>query len=100
MLSGGQASIKGRCQTKPANGEDMHEIGNKKAKSRTLAKRIEALEAEVAELKQQLQRLSTAPIEHPHPDAWKSTFGQFKDDPGYDSVVRLGRAYRSRQAKC
>lgn len=78
----------------------MQEVVKKTKKPRTLAKRIETLELEVDELKQQLKRSVAAPIGQPHPDAWKSTFGQFKDDPGYDEVVRLGRAYRRRQPKC
>ena len=72
----------------------------KKKKSPPLAKRVEALEAEVAEFRQQLQRITSAAPGQPDPDWWKHIFGRFKDDPGYDEAVRLGQAYRRRQPKC
>ena len=64
----------------------------------TLAKRVEALEKEVAELKGLLRKVPTG-SQSPAQD-WQSTFGLFKDDPTYDEAVRLGRAYRRRQPKC
>ena len=79
---------------------NMQEVVRKK-KSRTLASRVEALEAEIAEMKQLTQQIAAKSVQQQlvgHD--WKSTFGQFKDDPGYDEVVRLGRAYRRRQPKC
>lgn len=72
----------------------------KKTKSRTLTKRVDALEAQVDDLKQQLQHaLSTTGASGANRDlqAWA---GLFKDDPGFDEAVKLGRAWRRRQPKC
>jgi hypothetical protein len=64
-----------------------------------LADRVAELEREVADLKQAVHAKS-ANVNAPGPDDWKSTIGVFKDDPFYDDMVRLGRAYRRRQPKC
>ncbi len=73
----------------------MQKIVNRK-KPRTLANRIEALEAEVEELK---RGVSTSGVSGANRDlqAWA---GLFKDDPGFDEAVKLGRAWRRRQPKC
>jgi hypothetical protein len=66
-----------------------------------LADRVAELERDVQELKQALrERLPTEPRPKPDKDAWRKTFGVFKDDPFYDDMVRLGRNYRRRQPKC
>ena len=67
----------------------------------TLAKRVEALEKEVDALKRLLLLQPQAKVgAEPHAQGWQSTVGLFNDDPGFDEVVRLGRAYRRRQPKC
>ena len=66
-----------------------------------LAKRVEVLEREVAELKLLLKHAALRGERHePGPDDWKLNFGRFKDDPTYEEAERLGRAYRRRQPKC
>ena len=79
----------------------MQEIVDKK-KPRTLSKRVEALEAEVEELKRLLeqQRPQSPGGEQPFKHNWEKTFGIFKDDPTHEEAVRLGRAWRLRQPKC
>ena len=64
-----------------------------------LADRVADLERQMAELKREVQS-SRAISNTPRKDAWRSTVGIFKDDPIYDDVVRLGRAWRRRQPKC
>jgi hypothetical protein len=66
--------------------------------STKLSERVAELEADVAELKKLVRPRSDAP--EPANDAWRETFGAFKDDPIYEDVVRLGRAWRKRQPKC
>ena len=63
-----------------------------------LAKRVEALEKEVAELKQSIGVVADAGEKIPR--AKDRTVGMFKDDPTYDEALRLGRAWRRRQPKC
>ena len=53
-----------------------------------LAKRLEALEAAVAQLREQVKR-AARPRRWWHEDA-----GRFADDPVFDEIVRLGREYR------
>ena len=71
-----------------------------------LADRVAELEREVAELKRVAgagtQPLRDAPSNSDlsASDDWRSIVGIFKDDPLYDDMVRLGRAYRKRQPKC
>jgi hypothetical protein len=71
-----------------------------------LTDRVAELEREVAELKR-VARAGTQPLpdgrsnsDRSASDDWKSIVGIFKDDPFYDDMVRLGRAYRKRQPKC
>lgn len=59
----------------------------------TIEERVERIEREISELKQQFLKPSTKP----HPKAWLNTVGIFKDDPGFDEIVRLGREYRESQ---
>lgn len=79
----------------------MQEIVNKK-KPRTMAKRIEILEAEIADLKQVVEQLKSNPAGEKVPSKhdWQKTFGIFKDDPTHEEAVRLGQAWRRRQPKC
>ena len=53
-----------------------------------LEKRVAELEREVARLKQERNG--------PHDERpwWESKAGTFKDDPGFEEMVRLGREYR------
>ena len=56
----------------------------------TVEERLDALEAEVAELKAQLTReksLNGLPW-------WEQRFGAFADSPEYEELTRLGREYR------
>jgi predicted nucleic acid-binding Zn-ribbon protein len=58
----------------------------------------QTLEQRVAELEKQVAALSSQ-IESPAPrkkDPWK-TLGHFKDDPDYESAMRLGREWREAQ---
>lgn len=66
-----------------------------------LADRVAELEPDVQELKQELrERLPADPPRQPAKDAWRKTVGIYKDEPLYDDVIRIGRAYRRRQPKC
>jgi hypothetical protein len=66
-----------------------------------LADRVAELERDVQELKQALrERLPADPHPKPANDAWRNTVGIYKDEPLYDDVIRIGRAYRQRQPKC
>ena len=67
--------------------------------SSKLADRVSVLEQQLAELQEEVRETRTGRAE-PKPDAWRSTFGAFKDDPFYDDMVRLGRNWRRRQKKC
>jgi hypothetical protein len=58
----------------------------------SLEERVAALEAEIAQLKQ--ERSSTAAVSVPW---WERRFGAFKDDPIYDEAMRLGAEYRKSQ---
>ncbi|MDP6118600.1 MAG: hypothetical protein QF437_28815 [Planctomycetota bacterium] len=55
----------------------------------TLAKRVDALEKELKEIKQVL-------VGKPPSDAWLKTAGMFDDDPGIQEVHRLGREFRQK----
>ena len=57
----------------------------------SLEKRVAALEAEVAQLKQER---GNAQVEVPW---WEKIWGTFKDDPDYQEAMRLGREYRQAQ---
>ena len=65
--------------------------------TKTLEKRVEKLEQELAELKSEIAQSRGTPRRQKD---WTRTFGMFKDDPIYDEIVRLGAAYRRRQPKC
>jgi hypothetical protein len=54
-----------------------------------LAKRVEALERAVAELR---ARVSGGP--DPCRPWWRLDAGRFRDDPVFEEIVRLGREYR------
>jgi cell division protein FtsB len=65
----------------------------------TLEDRVTELERQVSDLKDEVRKTKRAPKQLDK-NAWRSTIGSFKDDPIYDDVVRLGRAWRKRQPKC
>jgi hypothetical protein len=51
--------------------------------------RLQALEAEVAQIKVLLTRLAKSEVPW-----WKKIVGTFANDPAYDEAMRLGREYR------
>src|SRR5262245_6732265 len=51
--------------------------------------RVAALEAEVAQLKSQLEAVVT-----PGKPWWQEIYGTFANDPLYEEAMRLGREYR------
>ncbi len=60
-----------------------------------LARRVEALEKQVEELKTQVAK--NGQTEPPNKAPWwtpEGGAGRFKDDPGFEEMVRLGREYR------
>lgn len=60
-----------------------------------LRRRVIALEAEVARLK---ERLNTNPaLEQIGPRWWRHVVGAFADDPSFDEAARLGREWREAQ---
>jgi hypothetical protein len=63
--------------------------GSNKVAARSLEERVEALEAEVARLKQERASVTT-----PARPWWEEIRGTFKDDPIYAEAMRLGREYR------
>ena len=65
--------------------------------TKTLEKRVEKLEQELAEVKSELAQSHGTSRRLKD---WTKTFGKFKDDPIYDEILRLGAAYRRRQPKC
>jgi len=54
-----------------------------------LTARVEALEAELAQLKQKVN--ATPDSELPW---WEKRWGMFDDDPDYEKAMELGRKYR------
>ena len=66
-----------------------------------ISDRVTELEREVAELREEVRgKQGESMPRRPDKDAWRNTFGAFKDDPFYDDMVRLGRNWRRRQRKC
>ncbi len=59
----------------------------------TLENRLNAMEAELAQLKQQMQTIKPQETE----PRWKQIIGVFKDDPLFDEAERLGREWRESQ---
>jgi len=59
----------------------------------SLEERVAALEAEVAQLKQQLK----AERDESKVPWWERRFGAFKNDSLYDEAMRLGAEYRRSQ---
>jgi len=57
----------------------------------TVEQRLAQLEKQVAELSSQL-----AEAKKPKKD-WERSFGAFKDDPDYESAMKLGREWREAQ---
>jgi len=60
--------------------------------STNIEQRLQALEHEVAELK---QRLETAPS--PTEPWWRKISGIFANDPAYEEAMRLGRQWREKE---
>jgi hypothetical protein len=58
--------------------------------SASLEARVSALEAEVAQLKQDVEC-------QPSPHSWRRMIGAFANDPIYDEAMKLGRRYRESQ---
>ena len=58
----------------------------------TLESRLAVVEAELTQLKQQLQ--AGKPETEPR---WRQIIGVFKDDPLFDEAERLGREWREAQ---
>jgi hypothetical protein len=56
--------------------------------TKELESRVKALEQAVTELQEQSKATK---------NPWLKIIGHFKDDPVYDEIVRLGRAYRESQ---
>jgi hypothetical protein len=56
----------------------------------TLEQRVEQLERELAQLKQQVQSTPQQP-EQPW---WEKIVGVFADDPDFEAAMELGREYR------
>ena len=73
----------------------MQEVVKRKSRPVTMSKRIDILEAELAELKRLVQQRT--PVADSDLQGW---VGLFKDDPGFDEAVELGQAWRRRQPKC
>ncbi len=59
-----------------------------------LEERMDALEVEVKQLKQQSNPDTAGPDTADKAPWWERIRGQFKDDPVYEEAMRLGREYR------
>ena len=59
----------------------------------TLENRLNVMEAELAQIKQQLQTEKSAITPHP----WEKIFGSFANSEGFEEATRLGREYREAQ---
>ena len=58
-----------------------------------LQERVDRLERELVELREIVMK----PQAQPSRKAWQNTFGKFKDDPLFDSIIKKGREYRESQ---
>ena len=58
-----------------------------------LQERVDRLERELVELREIVMK----PQAQPPRKAWQNTFGKFKDDPLFDSIIKKGREYRESQ---
>lgn len=73
-------------------------VDRKKAKSaRPLSKRVAALENEIDALKAELRLIASRSRDETPGHGLQSMVGLFKDDPGFDEVISLGRKWRRRQ---
>ena len=54
----------------------------------SVEQRLEALEKEIAELREQLAEMK------PREKDWRRSIGAFANDPDYDRAMRLGREWR------
>jgi predicted nucleic acid-binding Zn-ribbon protein len=59
--------------------------------TQTLEQRVAELEKQVSDLNRQLQE------DQPRKKNWEKSFGIFKDDPHYESAMKLGREWREAQ---
>ena len=66
-------------------------IGSRAAMNETLEQHVEALEKQVAEMREQLAKLK------PREKDWTKSFGIFANDPDHDLAVKLGREWRESQ---
>ncbi len=55
----------------------------------SLEKRLRAVEEAVRRLQAQLET-----TEDPRTVWWRDQVGRFKDDPGFEEILRLGKQYR------
>lgn len=60
--------------------------------SETIEKRLERVEAELADLKRRVEA-SAVPLQKD----WRKTVGMSANDPEFDEMIRLGREYRKSQ---
>ena len=56
-----------------------------------------SLEERVSTLEQKFSELERRVVPQRREKDWRRTFGMFKDDPGFDEMIRLGREYRESQ---
>jgi hypothetical protein len=73
----------------PVTGEDEKAMASKVTE---LERRVLLLEQELPDLKEHLGNRQEAPW-------YRQILGQFKDDPAFDEIVRLGRQIRESQRK-
>ena len=59
----------------------------------------ETLEERVTVLEQQMARLLTNVQAAAPKTDWRTTFGMFADDPGFDEILHLGRAIRQQDVQ-
>ena len=64
-----------------------------------MASRVQELERRMTSLEQDMRELK-AGLGGGHKVAWyRQILGQFKDDPAFDEIVRLGRRIREAEAQ-